>query len=446
MFNKKMGILGVVASAGLLVLAGCGGGEAPLEAATLTVWCPEGDNAAYQKVIDAFVAANPAVSVSISENVAENAVGDRLVADAASCADVMAIADDNVRKAVNANALAPLSSSHVAYAEQYCGEGITDAVSIGGRAYAFPHRADNSYLLIYDSDKLTANDVKSFDNIVKKCAENGWDFCVDIANAWYNPAFFWAGGGEFSPSEDGKTINANFLNQGVIDAVQHISDLYKDYGALINTTGGLVAGLDTAAMNFGGKTAAVIQWNNVEAFEAQKGEGNEDKVVVTTLPTITVNGQEKQLKAFNGFKGMCVNNTVVASGDEAKTRAAYALAQYFVSPEGQQIFFDETGYGVTVKSIIESEAYQSNKFNAALGQMVAAGRTVGQGVSVADQFWTPMGNFGTLITDNARTANQWGTYANCKAAIQGVLGDATGWSLSEQLMDQGAEAFSPPFF
>ncbi len=442
MINKKYG-LAVLATAGLLALVGCGptggstgpgGGstassEAPLDPASLSLWCPEGDNAAYQAVIDAFEKANPGVTVEITENVAENAVGDRLVSDASACADVMAIADDNIRKAVNANALARLGTTYTEYVVEHCGEGVLDAVSINGNTYAFPHRADNSYVLIYDNQKLSATDVLSLETIIQKCATNGWDFCFDISDAWYSPAYFWATGGEFTPNADGTEIDANFLNPTVLAGLQHISDLYKEYGATINTTGGLVASLDNANINFNDQTAAVIQWNNIATYEAQVNDP--DRIVATSLPSMEVNGTSYEFKAFNGFKGMCINNTTATGSDTAKARAAYALARYFVSDEGAKVFFDATKYGVTNLTVVEDPAYSSNKFNVALGGMVAAGRTVGQGVSVTDDFWTPMTNFGDCIVNNAKTASQWGDYASVKEAVTGILGDSKGWSIHD---------------
>ena len=115
--------------------------------------------------------------------------------------------------------------------------------------------------------------------------------------------------------------------------------------------------------------------------------------------------------------------------EAAKARAAYALARYFVSDEGAKVFFDATKYGVTNLTVVEDPAYSSNKFNVALGEMVAAGRTVGQGVSVTDDFWTPMTNFGDCIVNNAKTASQWGDYASVEAAVTGILGDSKGWSI-----------------
>lgn len=461
MINKKHGALSILAVAGILALAGCAGGEttssggagssastAPLTG-EISVWCPEVDNDAYQAVLDGFMEANPGVTATITANMAENTVGDSLVTDYTACADVMAIADDNIRKAANANALAPLAAEHVSYVEDNCGEDVLDLVSINDTAYAFPHRADNSWLLIYDATKLTEDDVKSFDKIAKKCKEQGYYFHVALDDAWYNPGFFWAGGGVFTPSTDGSTMTCNFLDDKVVETVDHVSQLYHDYGIVpvlsggddsssstvqedVTVGGGLVAGLNDTVINFAGKTAAVLQWNNVEAYEAQKERagGSKDDIKVTAVPSIEVNGEMRQMKSFNGVKGMCVNMN--AATNPAKAKAAYALAQYFVSPEGQRIFFEETGYGVTSPEIIASEEYQTNKFLAALGDMTTRGLTVGQGVSVSDVFWGPMGNFGKLIVDNAMTENRWSAdYADARAAIQGVIIDSEGWSIAE---------------
>ena len=166
MFNKKNSAL--LLAAGALVaggLASCnGGGSGP----SLSIWCPGTD----EKVINEIVASFKETyedyadwNIYIDQTIGEGDTQAVLVQDKTASADIICMADDNLRTAVQSNTVLPVDAADAAGIAESDGQDAVDSLSINGTLYGYPYRMDNSYLLFYDTTIYSQEDIKSLDSI-----------------------------------------------------------------------------------------------------------------------------------------------------------------------------------------------------------------------------------------------------------------------------------------
>ncbi len=472
--SKKIAGLAVLAGVGLLALVGCGGeeGDDPGQTSTFTyvdaskydlaIWAPADYNGAtntLNKLIQDFKDSDPKyanLNIGVSGTIAEGNVGSELEKNAAAAADILFMADDNLRTAAEAGAILPLGEDDKAAVLAQSGEAGLESVTLDvyvdnpaqgeehlqNNSWGFPYRNDNGYVLIYDDTKISADEAKSIEGILAACRREKVDFFYNIQDSWYTPSFLWANDGFFRPSMDQNgviTLASNFDSDGVAAAAQALSDLYKEYGVTVaGTTGGFVADNAQSTVENGfynGTAGAVIIWNdlasiqdNVEAHaEATADTANPDtrtaaNIHATALPTLKVGGQDKALNTFLGYKAVAVNSRVITEYETLdRYNLAFEFARFITSESSQKKFLEDKGYGPADTSLNQSADVANNEFLAALNDMVASGDTVPQGANVTQAFWDPIKAFGMQIVNNAKTANQWGTYRNAKEAIQQII-------------------------
>lgn len=122
-----------------------------------------------------------------------------------------------------------------------------------------------------------------------------------------------------------------------------------------------------------------------------------DNYGAAKLPTINVNGEDKQIVSMFGYKYVGVNAA------SQFPRASQILANYLTSEECQVQRAEELGWGPSNKAAASSDVVtKSATIKAVLEQ---AKHSVAQ-ADLADQFWDPMGNLGNkLIAENTDPTN-----------------------------------------
>ncbi len=458
MFNKKVGMLALVAGTGLMALAGCGP-TTTAPAYDLTIYCPEADNEVMATIIEKFKDANPEyaeLKIAVTANGGEGDIGNSLQKDYASQPDILLAADDNLRKSAEAGAILPIGKAREAAVLAQAGEAGLESVSLvtaqnpNKQAYGVPYRNDNGYVVIYDSTKISDEQIQSLEGIGEACQENGVDFMYPIEDAWYTPTFFWAAGGYFTPKVvDGKVnLESNFDTPEVAAGAQAVADIFKEYGVTspLNENG-IYSTKDTASVEnafVAGTMGGAIIWNDLANIRAQVGEERAADIKVAPLPTINIGGEDKAMKSFLGYKAVAVNTNVLnekigwvlEEGEEApditREDLAWDFVDFLTSVEMQKVLLDERGYGPAATELHDDPKVTGNEFLKALQEMEQAGNTVPQGANVTDDFWTPMQNFGALILKNAKSKNQWGdTYKTAAEAIAGMITSTTGWTTAD---------------
>lgn len=242
-------------------------------------------------------------------------------------ADVFCFADDQVATLVGPGLLAEVGDISQGVAKQIADRnsaGSVEAAMYNGKLYAYPMQADNGYFLYYNTDILSGQDVLSWESIFNKLntynegkAEKDrvkaqWSF----GEAWYQASFFYTFGGTATPSA------TNFNNPEVgIKALKaaHWMSSQKDIT--------MIAPNDAKEGIIKGTIAAAVAGSWI--YSGEDGVSQNDKIKLTVLPSITVDGDTKPMKAFLGCKLMGVN------GQGQYLEASHALANYLTGEEVQ---------------------------------------------------------------------------------------------------------------
>ena len=181
-----------------------------------------------------------------------------------------------------------------------------------------------------------------------------------------------------------KTVLQKFVKYDEDEAVktlQAFAKLIKDYR-------GTFQSLDVAniASGFaGGKCGAGID-GSWDTASNQKALG--DNFGAAKLPTINVNGTDKQLISIFGYKYIGVN------GSSKFPATAQILAHYLAGEECQLQRTEKLGWGPSNKKVQESKAVTDSPVLKAIGEQA---KNACIQVNIANTFWDPMANLGNKI-------------------------------------------------
>ncbi len=368
----------------------------------LTLWVPTTDtDFITNTVIEGYKKAHSDFKgkITIKANLGEGDVRTELAKDLDTAADIMCIADDNIRSAANSKLLTSLDDSEQAAIKVSDGENAVTAGSLDGTLYGYPYRGDNGYILFYNKEIFTNPEtVESMDDLLAEANQKNVKVYWDMANGWYSPAPFWANGIDFHLDADGNIVS-NFESDAAAKAGVALMNQYKTYGG---TT--LVYSSDNGVIEKGFKdktVGACILWNDYASLKAQIG----DNLGYTVLPSMTIDGEEKALHTFNGYKFMSVK----AGLSSAKTELAKSFCEYATSPEVQLARAKALGHGPSNLTVADNADVKALPFVGQIAEMMAAGHTHAQAPNVNDNFWTPMGSIGATISQGAAN-DSWGTF------------------------------------
>ena len=202
MINKKIGVMTLGLT--LMMLASCGptsnkGNYVPPKAEgsdNITYFCPSTDVKYMEEVVAAFKAANPDYTgeITLQAEIGEGDVKAEVQKDINAAADVVLLADDNVRSLVGSRGLVQWTPEETEYMVEHNGETMVSAMQINGKTYGIPYRGDNGYQVIYDKTLVTADDVKSLEGLLAKAKQKGYYVGYNLSEGWYVPAPFFANG------------------------------------------------------------------------------------------------------------------------------------------------------------------------------------------------------------------------------------------------------------
>ena len=135
-------------------------------------------------------------------------------------------------------------------------------------------------------------------------------------------------------------------------------------------------------------------WNTVSDQEALG-----DNFGAAKLPTIKVNGQDKQLISMFGYKLLGVNK------NSKYPYTSQALAYYLSSEQCQKERMEQLGWGPSITSLVESDAVKNDECLKAVYAQQA--HSVPQ-IGLAGSFWDPTGAFGKYVVDKKEDRSEAG--------------------------------------
>lgn len=315
----------------------------------------------------------------------ESDAGTQVLNDSEAAADVFAFPSDQITKLTQAKALLPVYDNYVDDISKNHTAAAVDTVKgdLNGKEvlYAFPE-TDNGYYLVYDKSVISDEDAKSWEGVLAACKKNGRQFIMDAGNGYYSCMFPFTGGlkldGLEGDAQDTQKFN-KYDEDEVAQTMSAFSELFHKYkDTFVSATVDKVsAGFSTAKRTCGAGIDGT--WNaavNKEALGKDFG--------VTVLPTINVNGTDKQTVAMIGYKYIGVKSVTKFPN------ASEELANYLVSAECQKTRLDKLGWTPTNKGV-EVEG------NDAINTMLEEAKTFVVQANIIQAFWDPMANLGNKV-------------------------------------------------
>lgn len=391
--------------------------DASNETVALTLWGAEEDQALLAQLVEEFKAAYPDQTFDIQIGVeSESTAKDTVLTDIEAAADVFAFANDQLNDLVSAGALLNLSGDVSAVLPAYTdktledvlaanGEGSVAAATKDGNVYAFPMGGGNNYFLYYDSTKITADQAKSWDELLSAAEAAGGKVGMTFASGWYNASFFLGAGFISDMNPDGTTVID--WNGTSADGYTGV-DVAKAMAAIAAHPGFLaIADGDISNQIASGAVCAVVSgtWD-AGAAEAAFGEG----YAATKLPTFTCAGDQVQMSCYSGFKLMGVNAYSKNSG------WAVLLAEFLTNEASQTARFESRQLAPTNLNAAANDAVTSNVAIAAS----AAQDVYGSVQNVGGKFWDPTATFGQMIANGELDSDDAAIQAALDTLVEGV--------------------------
>lgn len=381
---------GVIAAAGIAGAAGCDNGG---KSNKLTVWGPTEQQATLKTMVEEFKKANPDVTATIDVGVcSEGDANANVSKDPSAAADVYAFANDQIVNLVRAGGLAEIRGSYKTDIEANNGAGAVKAGQVNGKQYGYPYAADNGYFLYYDKSVVTDEQATTLEGIMAALESHGKKIGWALDDSWYVAGWFFTYGGSYQVeyNDDGteKSVLCTFATEGV--GVKTAKALNKLVSSPVFA--GKQTNNDTISSGIGTTLGAAVTgtWM-AESIESKLGSD----YGVAKLPTVTVDGETKQLSSFAGYKLYGVNP------HSKDLTTAHKLAAFLSGEEMQEMRFKNHKIGPSNNNVAASDDV---KANAALAALAEQNKYAVAQTAVPENFWDPVKNFGIAVIDGLTEA------------------------------------------
>ena len=391
MRKKKMAFL---LTAALMVtgLSGCGGttGSASQdqEDIRLMVWSPQNDQSKdrgewLQTMCEAFAKEHPEWNITFVYGVADEAgAAGQVAQDPEASADVFMYANDTLTTMTDANALAKFGGKYREEIESTNSQEVLDSLIMDGALYGVPFTT-NTWYMYYDKSVFSEEDVKNLDTMLEKGVVS-----FPFTNSWYLPAFYLGTGCTLFGDGTDESQGVDFGGQKAVDVTNYLIDLENHPNFRIDADGSGIAGLRDGSIN----AMFTGSWD-AAAIEEILGEN----MGVASLPTYTLNGEEKQMLAYAGSKAIGVNT------NSRYMVAAVELAIYLGSAEAQKAHYELCGVVPCNTELMEDELIKADEVVLAQNNTFNFTSILQPFVSKMSNCWTPVENMGKSIRNGTVT-------------------------------------------
>lgn len=369
---KKI-VAGGVALLSVATLAACSGNQS--SDTTLKLWVPTGAKNSYSATVKEFEKNNKGIKIEVKES-NDSKAQEVVSKDAAAAADVFSMPHDQLGQLVEAKIIQPIPDKYVKEVKANNVENAVTGAQYKGKTYAFPFGVE-SQVLLYNKDKLSAEDVKSYETMTSKAK---FGTSLNEVNAYaIAPLMLSVGNKLFGENgEDAK--GTNWANDNGVAVMQWLAD-QKNNSGFVNVPD------NEAVSKFGNGTVDAIEtgpWNYPDAVKAL----GKDKMGVAVYPTVKIGDQEVQQKAFMGVKLYAVNQAP-AKGNAKRIAAAYKLASYLTAKDSQANQFKTRSIVPSNKQVQSSSAVTSDPLAKVVATMTSSSdyTVVMPKISQMSTFW-----------------------------------------------------------
>ena len=364
---------------------------------TLKVWAPQEDQVDSSSWLNVMLAkfeeAHPEYKITWELGVCSeaDALG-KVTGDVSAAADVFMYANDQLGGMMQAEALAKLGGDYLAQVQNDNSETFVNTVTYtDGGVYGFPYMA-NCWFMYYNKSVYSEEDIKSLETMLEK-----GNVAFPMSNSWYLMSFYAANGATLFGPQGVDAAAGIELGEGAVDVTKYLINLAANPHFKNDVSGLGMSGLadgSIAAMFSGSWDAANVQAALGENYAAAQ------------LPTITINGEAKSLKAFAGSKAIGVNK------QSKNMKAAMQLAAFLSSVEAQKAHFEIRGV-IPAAKVLSSDPTVAANVVAVAESMTMQNTAIGQPtIPEMGTYWgaaDAMGNGivnGEVTLDNAAEKTQ----------------------------------------
>ena len=341
-------------------LSACGGSKD-----TVVIWAAEEEKALMETLVREFKAANTDVKENIEVVVQSVWNAQSVVAkDPEAAADVIMIPHDQVGIMAKQGLLAEIRDGTAATfatdIKTLNAPATVQQATYDGKVYGFPLTMD-TYILYYDTtifpDKTESQRelLKSVDAMlslemanIPGTKEKATAFGFRIEDGFYlNMGFFAMGCTLYGENGDDVTA-CNWNNAQGLKFMQYAAKNFRQSGKKFKSDD--VKNLAVNVLNHRQGACISGGWEMQDTFK------DAEHIGYTTLPSITIDDEEKELVSFSNSKLYVVNNRSQYKGTASR------LAAFVTSEANQLRYASERGYYPTNLQAQQSDAVTGNKF------------------------------------------------------------------------------------
>ena len=380
----------------------------------LVLWC-SGDDLAFEKTLvkefkEKFEGDGLEIKIKTTTK-GEDEAGNAIIENAKKGGDVFSFADDQLTALQQNGAIASVAKYYETNVKDENSEEAITVSSLGDKLYAFPKTSDNGYFMYYDKRVFDDADLESMDKMIEKAKAAGKNVYFNMGNAWYSTGFFFTAG--CTIKYENKVQTATLGTPEGLSAAKAMAHICESQDNGFLGSPGLIGDNAYVAQKFaeGALAAAVIGTWEGPAIKKELGEENTG---ACKLPTVLMDGEQKQLHSFGGYKLIGVN---VYS---EYPFAAQTLAYFLSSKDSQLKRYETRGLIPTNKEAASDDKVKNDPAFKAIDDQRPYSHP--QGTSVGAVYWGSGAGAigGDLVTakgkisDDDLMAKLKGVEANCK--------------------------------
>lgn len=361
---------------------------------SLKVWAANDAKDLFEKQCQDFIKLFPDKKIDITVEVqGEDDAKAAVMKDPDAAGDVFGIPSDQFYQLAAGGYLAKDRTQFADDIKSTNLQGAVDVVTYKDNLYAYPETADNGYVLFYDKSVLSEDDVKTMEGLMAGCQKANKKFVADFGNGFYSCIVPFTGGGTIDTKE--------VEEDGATEIYQVLNYDYSKIGPVAKAFSSLLAGNEyyqndnpntvlASGFKNGTHCAGIVGPWQTTAIKNALG----DNYGVAKLPTLNVNGEDKQLISMHGYKMLCVN---------AKTKypiTAASLAYYLSSSTCQEARIKELGWGPSIQSLVDSDLVKND---ATLSAIFEQQKYSVPQTKLTTAFWNPTGAYGAYLVNGDKS-------------------------------------------
>lgn len=357
---------------------------------TLTVWSPAEDQDEengnwLNKMCEQFKAEHPNWDITFEYGVCGEADAKTTVTqDVEGAADVYMFANDNLPELVANNGISQLGGEAADYVKSTNSETIVDSVSLDGKVYGVPFTT-NTWFMYYDKSAFTEEEANSLDAMIAK-----EKVAFPLSNSWYIASFFVANDCTLFGDGTDEEAGIDFGGEKGAQVASYLVDLVNNPNFVNDANSVGISGLREGTI----KAIFSGSWDATAAKEALG-----DNFAAKALPTVKINGTDKQMMSFSGSKAIGVNPNC------EYPQVAVALAKYLGGVDAQKSHYELRNIVPCNTELLADEAVSADALVVAQNETFESTSIIQPFVSKMSNYWSPAENFGRALINKEVTAD-----------------------------------------